>query len=43
MEKAYDFDIPEDISEIPAEHPDEIEGKDQDEDQGKSFSLRIGS
>ena len=28
MEKAYDFDIPEDISEIPDEHPDEIEGKD---------------
>ncbi len=43
MDKAYDFDIPEDISEIPAEHPDEIEGKDPDEDQDKSFSLRIGS
>ena len=28
MEKAYDFDVPEDISEIPDETPEEIEGKD---------------
>lgn len=28
MEKAYDFDIPEDISEIPDETPEEIEGKE---------------
>ena len=28
MEKAYDFDIPEDISEIPDETPEEIEGNE---------------
>ena len=30
MEKAYDFDIPEDISEIPDETPAEIEGREHD-------------
>lgn len=40
MEKAYDFDIPEDVSEIPEEHPDEIEGK---EDDDRPIKLKSGS
>ena len=44
MEKAYDFDIPEDISEVPDETAEEIEGKEpaglKKETQKANFGLK---